>query len=67
MSGCEVWRLPQQDRDRWDAWALCEAIGGCGQDECTFYDETEEPWPRTGPEPARPSAGAWAEPPALGF
>lgn len=44
MSGCEVWKLPQRDRDRWDVWTLCELIGGCGQDECTIFEEAEASW-----------------------
>lgn len=58
MSGCEVWRLPQRDRDRWDDWTLCELIGGCGQDECTFFEEAEESWPRGEPESGEDAHGA---------
>lgn len=67
MSGCEVWRLPQRDRDRWDVWTLCEAVGGCDQDVCTTMEEISEAWgqgeieaswPRGEPESGEDAHGA---------
>lgn len=48
MSGrCELLALPEWPRDEdgisMDALRACEAIGGCGRDACTFFEEAGEP------------------------
>lgn len=48
MSGrCELLALPEWPRDEdgilMDALGACEAIGGCGRDACTFFEEAGEP------------------------